>query len=649
MTEFRTTEQIAADFSRMATSHRLGPFTQVTNRDHLSLLLTDDPIFEQALHVSGAGPVFYDLGVLSGPEWEGVRQFLDSRLVSATARGELEQLRQDLQAADADGDHLLNNQEIVRFAQSHDRWFNVAQFRSAADLLLNRLPGYLAQPNLNQEQLTRLYGIMNLLASQYDEQGVPAEERGTVYGLSLQGFPSQDANNPPDLIRRARDGRLTTEEIAAVHHVLEAEITDGTWQFRNGAPLRPEELRVLGPMLELAARDGQTLHGMRLVTGEAETRLFAEGDEAARRCLEGIGGALRGSDAARTQQAFQSCVTEMSQFEGRNPDSLGVSTLIARARTGQLSRAETALLRSWMDSHGALYHMARTLSNLVSDPIHLIARNGAFFGGSWLYRRLFLRNAFENRLNKACGGSVDNPGAAYRQYESWLTSRMASAPRWQRFLNYWARGSHTGGRFRQFFANFPVTFLHLAAFNVAAGFKDTNSLPVDIATDLLFLVPLFKGFETYDAFNRSGIQNFVQAQPGVCRSEPATAEAPAVVPATAAEPETAAETQAQMSFMPDYSEMVCRVPQDAPTFETARAPGNTMALPDVARGILAFQGQSPASGTASVRAPGRASGTSGVTAPGFTPAPIIPAPVPIPAPAVVPAPVVVPRFIPVAP
>ena len=127
MTDFRSLDQLHADFRRLDPQ-----FTQITDLNTLQGLLTDDRFGEAALYASGSGPVLYDLGVLNGPEWQGVRQFLDSRLVSSGAHSELRQLQQDLQAADTSSDGILNNQEIVAFAQTHsDRWPNVAIFRNA--------------------------------------------------------------------------------------------------------------------------------------------------------------------------------------------------------------------------------------------------------------------------------------------------------------------------------------------------------------------------------------------------------------------------------------------------------------------------------------------------------------------------------------
>ncbi len=577
MTNFRSIEQIASDFSRLDPR-----FTQITDLSTLQGLLTDDRFGEAALYASGSGPVLYDLGILNGPEWAGVRQFLDSRLVSTGARSELQQLQRDLQAADTNGDHILNNQELVRFAQTHtDRWPNVAIFRNAAEIFLNRLSGYLVQTNLDQQQVSRLWGVMNHLARENDRLGVAQDRRGTVYGLSLQGFPSEDRNNSPSLIRRAMEGTLTPQELAAVHHVLETQMSEGQYNFQNGAPLSPVEIGILGQILDRAAAEGHTLHGMTVVTGEAETQLFAERNAAAQRCLEGTTAALRSPDQAGLQRAFTDCATDMARLEGQNPDRIGVHALLMRAYTGDLSAAETALLRTWMQQEASSLGLTGTweglgrgavglFQSIARDPGHFIARNGAFIGGVWLYRRLLLRNAFENRLSQSCGGPVANPRDAYRQYERYLRDQMQGSPVWRRLLNQLVRNPRRDSLLGRIGTNFLVTFSHLAAFNAVAAQKDTGNLAVDIATDLP-LIALFEGLDTFDALNRSSIANFARANPGLCRPQAAAEPAPVTAPA----PEAAAqpESQSQMSFieeplmslMPDYSQMICPMSEAAPS------------------------------------------------------------------------------------
>src|SRR5579885_396711 len=205
MTDFRATEDIQADLRRFDPG-----FTQFTSASQLLNI-------GQILDGSTSGPTIFNLGVINeqdpNSEWQGVVRFLNSRLVTPQVRRELQQLQRDLQAAYTDHDGIVNNQELVAYAQAHtDRWPNVVTFRSAADLLLNRLPGYLAQPNLNQDQVAHLWGVMNQLAREWNQVGADPSQRGLVYGLPLTGFPSTDQNNPPDLIRRALRGELDPDE-----------------------------------------------------------------------------------------------------------------------------------------------------------------------------------------------------------------------------------------------------------------------------------------------------------------------------------------------------------------------------------------------------------------------------------------------------
>jgi len=558
MTDFRTTDQVQGDFHRVAEASH-DQFTQVTDFATLQGLLTDDRLGEAAVYISGGGPVMYDLGILNvhtNPEWEGVNRFLNNtQLVSIAGRREIQQVQRDLQAADTDHDGILNNQELVAYAQAHtDRWANVAQFRNAAEVLLNRLPGYLAQTNLNNEQVAHFWGVMNHMAAEYDRLGATSGNRGTVYGLSLQGFPTTDQSNPPNLIRRLLNGTATPQELAAVHHVLETRMVDGQYQFQGAAPLSPIDVGMLGQILDRAAASGHSIYGMRLVAGDQETQMFAERNAAAQRCLDGTTTALRGTDPNALQTAFTGCATDMARLEGQNSDRIGARALLMRAYSGDLSPAETAILRRWMVQEagslgltcdGTLDCMGQGAMQLVQgiarNPVHFFARNGVFMGGAYLFRRLALRNAFENRLNQACGGTgVANPRDAYRNYERYLNDQMRNSPMWRRFLNQLVRNPRRDGILGRAFINFPVTFLHLAAFNAVASRKDTGNTAVDILTDLP-LIPLFEGMDAYDALNRSSIANFAAANPGACRPSEAAEPAPAVVPAPEQETNPAAQ------------------------------------------------------------------------------------------------------------
>jgi len=576
MSELRSVDQVAADFRRIDPR-----FTEVSDLGTLSGLLTDDRLGDAAVFASGAGPVLYDLGILSGPGWNGVRQFLNSRLVSSRARLECERLEQDLRAADRNGDGILNNQEIVAFAQAHtDRWPNVATFRNAADVFLNRLPGYLSQANLNDQQVARLWGVMNHLAGEYRRLGASQTNRGTVYGLSLQGFPSSDRGNPPPLIRRALNGELTPQELAAVHRVLEVgRSSTGQYEFSGAAPLSPLEIGALGQILERASASGHRLNGMTIVAGAQESRLFAGRNRATERCMTSIAAAARSRNETALERVFGQCSTDLSRMESDHPERIGARTLLLRAYTGDLSSGETALLRAWMQREGrelglvcdgtwdCMAQGARQLfRGIAKNPGHFIARNAAFIGGSILYRRLILRNAFERRLGDVCGSKVANANQAYRGYERYLADQMKSSPVWRRLLNQLASNPRRAGFLGRLGINFPVTFLHLAAFNAIASRKDTGKDRIDIPTDLP-LIPLFHAFDTADAFRRSTIQNFANAHPEACRQNAESANAPAPETVAATEPVSQPAPESQMSLMPDYSEMICRATDVAPGVE----------------------------------------------------------------------------------
>jgi len=572
MAEFRTTQQILTDFTRIDPQFS-DPDFKVADSGYLIGLLTDDRLGEAALYASGNGPILFDLGVLKGPEWEGVHRFLNSTLVSPAMRLEFQQFENDLIAdKDRDGvpdidtnrDGFLNNQELVAYAQTHtDRWPNVATFRNAAEVFMNRLPGYLAQPNLDPQQIARLWGVMNHMAGEYDRMGASEENRGTVYGLLLQGFPSGDQDNPPDLIRRALSGDLTPQELAAVHHALETQMADGKYQFEGSSPLSPMDVGMLGQILNAASAKGHKLYGMTIVNGDAETELFAERNQAAQRCLDDTTSALKAQDGNAVQAAFTGCATDMAQLEGQNPDRIGATALTMRAYTGDLSPAETALLRRWMQDEANSLGIScdgtldclklgamGLVRNIMRDPWHFIARNGVFFGGSYLYRRLLLRKAFENRLSQACGGQVINPRDAYRNFERHLKNQMKNSPMWKRFLNQLARNPRRTSLFGRIGINFPVTFLHLAAFNAIAARKDTGNLAVDVLTDLP-LIALFEGLDTYDAFKSASIANFAQANPGLCRPSAVPQQAPVKAPAPEQETNPVAELSPLMSFAPE--------------------------------------------------------------------------------------------------
>lgn len=540
MTEFRTTEQIQADFIRLDPR-----FKPVADIGTLIGLLTDDRLGDAAVYAAGGGPVLYDLGILNGPEWEGVRQFLNSRLVTPEFRTEFQQFEKDLQAADTNRDGFVNNPEMVAYAQAHtDRWPNVATFRNAADVFLNRLPGYFSQTNLNDRDVARLWGVMNHLARENDRLGVEADKRGTVYGLSLGGFPSEDRNNPPNLIRRALDGTLSPQELAAVHHILKTRLgSDRRYSFADTAPFSPMEIGVLGTILDAAAERDHAFLGMTLLNGDEEISFLASRNQAAEACQKGI--ETSSSDPNALPQAFQDCSTSMASVEADHPERIGVKNLLIRAYTGDLSPSEIRALRDWMKKEAADLGLIcegtwgcmgqgakQVFQNIAQDPWHFIARNGAFIGGALLYRRLVLRNAIQSRLEKACGGPVANPRQAHRAYEDFLAGEMKKAALWKRFFNQLVKNPRHGW-LGKVFIGFPVTFLHLAAFNAIANRKDVNNLVIDIPTDLLLIPFLFEAWETYDAFKNPSLEAFAAANPGLCAESPAPAKVQAPQPEAA--------------------------------------------------------------------------------------------------------------------
>lgn len=477
MTDFRTIDQIESDFRRLETG-----FTQVTRRNQLWGFLVDHAADEVAASDAGEGPIVFDLGILAGPEWEGVRRFLESRLVSGSAREEFRQLEEDLLAADTNGDRFLNNPEVVTFAQAHaDRWPNVTLFRTTADVYLNRLPAYLAQPDLTRDQVSDLWGLLNHYAGAWDREGVASDRRGTLYGLSLHGFPSTDQSNPPDLIRRAHGRDLTPEELAAVHRVVAIQRdSDGRIVLDGEAPLLPEEIGALGMLLERAGREGRAFQGM----------------------------------------------------------TISAPMLTLRAALGTLTPAETALLRRWMAQEeetqglscdGPLDCMKSGIVALArsfaENPGYHLLHNGVFIGGSILYRRFLLRNAFERRLSRECGGSVANPRQAYRDYERFVRERAATGPLWSRLP-------------RRILQN-PLAGLAIFNFGILPGMDrlwdrvtGSEEHPVlDFVTDGAGILA-FEAIESFDAFFNRGIGPFAQSNPQICRSSDQGDVAPAPLTVT---------------------------------------------------------------------------------------------------------------------
>ncbi|HEX5037155.1 MAG TPA: hypothetical protein VFX30_08345, partial [bacterium] len=185
MTDFRTPDQIRDDLVRLDAD-----FISVARASDLFQRLSDRPMADASASMTGHGPQLFNLGVLDGPAWKGVRDFLDSRHVTDAARKDFSQIEADLRAADTDRDGYVNNPEIVAFvAANPKRWTSVALFRSSAEAYLDRLPSYVAQPNLNPSDVQRLYGVMNYYATQWQNSGADRSVWGSVQGLSLQDFP----------------------------------------------------------------------------------------------------------------------------------------------------------------------------------------------------------------------------------------------------------------------------------------------------------------------------------------------------------------------------------------------------------------------------------------------------------------------------
>ncbi|HEX5038172.1 MAG TPA: hypothetical protein VFX30_13530, partial [bacterium] len=532
MTDFRTPDQIQADLRALNPN-----FRSVTRSNDLLQLLSDRPMAEASAAITGNGPVLFHLGVLDGPEWQGVRDFLASRHVTAGARRDFQALEADLRAADTNGDGYLNNQEIVSFATSHNaRWNTVAAFRSAAEAYLNRLPSFVGQPNLNSEQVSKLYGLMNYYAQQWQDSGTDRTRWGTVMGLSLEGFPSTDTQNPPDLIARARDGRLTPQQAAAVHRLLAIPHTGSQYDFAaegSDAPLRPEEIGMLGQILQGA--NGHTFQGMTIVSGDAENAFFAPRNEAARRFQADLA-AAQGNPAA-LRAVFENARTTFAPFDADHPEQISATTLLARAYMGDLNPTEIGALRVWMRSEAGAQGMTcngtldclrvgamRFFRGIARDPMHFFARNGGMLAASYLYRRFVLRNVVENRLSQLCGPNGADPNA-FRNYENFVQEQMRS-------------GGLLKSLPRRLLGN---PYVGLAVFNLGvAPLKDTGSLPVDMLTDLPLVPLMFQGLDTYDAFKNPMLQQFANraAGAGACRPNPSSQAQPVAAPeaVTAAAP-----------------------------------------------------------------------------------------------------------------
>jgi len=554
MAEFRTLDQISKDF-RLQTESVGEDFTQVRDFDYLRLIITDNRLSETASYAAGDGPILFDLGVLDSPDWETVRRFLNARqLVSLEASQECQHLEADLRAADSNHDGFVNNQELVAFVQANsDRWANIQLFRGSADVFLNRLPAYLSQRNITPQQTTDLWHALNYFAEQSEKSGINPDHRLTVYGISLEGFPSYDEKNKPDIIVRADQGKLTPEELAAVHQILKIQYhSDKTLSFDDSAPLSPKELTNLQKALTAASQKGMSFRGMKILSGKEEVEFFGPKERAETNCMEGIVAAQTSSDPYAVPKAFSDCATAMAPIEVNHPEQISSSLLYTRARVGDLSAGETRELRQWMHKNGValgltpcdgtascLVHGAKqTAKGIWENKFHFLLRNGAFIGGTYLYRRMLLRNAFTKRLESACDGQVINPKKTFGDYERSLAKNRSVAGK---VINQVFNNPRLGGFFKKVFLNFPISFGHIAAFNYIASKKDTGHDWIDIPTDLP-LILLFEGWDTYNAFNNASIQQFAAKNPGVCKpSEAAETEvSPEMVieeqPAEAANP-----------------------------------------------------------------------------------------------------------------
>lgn len=504
--------------------------TEFSRANDLFQYLSDRPTAEAADALMGNGPVLFDLGVLDSPAWSGVRDFLGGARVSETARGELSALESDLRAADTDHDGFVNNPELVAFAQAHaDRRPNVALFRLSADAYLNRLPGYVSQPQLNVAETGRLWGMLNLYARQWQDSGAERSRWGNVSGLSLDGFPSDDTAHPPDVIRRAETGELTPRELSDARRLLAVPHADGVFDFDaagSQAPLSPEEIGRLGQVLENA--NGRTFGGMTIVSGDDERSYFAPREEAIRRFREAV--AAAGDDPGAIASAFAQAGTTLAAFETDHPERLSATTLLARAYMGDLSPSETGALRVWLRAeterqttgvNGLVAGGRRFFEGIAADPTTFFARNGTALAASHLYRRLVLERTVTRRLNGLCGdgNELADPRGAYRDYERFVRDQSGGLGKIPRTL-------------------FGNPYVNLLLFNAAiAPAKDTGDVRVDTLTDLPLIPLFFEGTSTYDVFGNPMLEGFVAAQPGLCRPVAAPAPVPVLVP--------------RVSFVPD--------------------------------------------------------------------------------------------------
>ncbi|HSA59945.1 MAG TPA: hypothetical protein VLJ37_09710 [bacterium] len=503
MTPFRTTDQVRNDFA-------LGRDGQITKRDDLLAHLFNDFEGDLSAAAAGLGPALFDVrGLKDGDsKWKDIRGILDP-LLSQTARERIRRFETDLIAADtggaADGspDGFVTRTEATAFVkQNPDRWPNVALFLVKADAYVNRLPDYLAQPDLSNdpESVGLLWGILNHYAGEWKKSGTESAQWGTLYGLPLQGFPSTDRSNPPDLIRRATKGELSPEELSAVHRLLTIPKHGNAYDLAaagSPAPLTTEEIVALDQLLQSA--DGAVWMGMRITSGKDDDRFFSERNRAVADFRSEMA-AAKGNEAA-VRKALDKFNATLARLESKHPSEVSGASILARAYLGTLTPTEVSALRVWMGERGtpACTGYVDCLVATAKRALPAIVRDlGPVIGASLLYRKLVLPRLFERQLTQFCGAPVDDPRRAFRDYQKFLKERMAS-------------GGFLKNLPRRALENPYVQLALLTGINLAAG----GDHPVlNLAIDWFFMTD---PFGTYDAWNTALIGEFAGRYSGTCR------------------------------------------------------------------------------------------------------------------------------------
>ncbi len=440
------------------------------------------------------------------------------------------QVRRDVLRADTNHDGVVNNSEMLDFVQVTQRtevnrtflWQNIAQFRAATHAVIHQLPLALSQERLSSEEVERLWRIFNHYAELAREEGASTGSTA-LYGFSLQDFPR--TTTEPALISRIRAGNLSPQEWAGVRAILTAwDAEDQAIHAQGVAPFFPAELQLLDHFLQVAARNHESLYGLRVVAGDGGNVSCPGRDpnrcEDERRFMaqERAGAEIRGSFIAslmeRTStEVFAAGVRQMAPFELNNAGYVSATALMERARAGTLDPQEVRLLREWMMPRAiaeGLVIPGNTLEQVAGGAWRSIRGmlTWEFYfrmlvilpQHAWMYQQTIERWHFNSRLQNLCGENVaGDRDQAFSAYERGLAEYVKQHP-----LTPWG--------------NRLLTFVELSIFNFLIGpHKDTGNPGWDIITDALFL-PFFRAFG-HAQIQWSQLPRLIQEHPEICHGE----------------------------------------------------------------------------------------------------------------------------------